>query len=403
MNTRFPTFGVVCANLLFCLAVICFFGNNTTLRLPAVGALYKEYLTGCLALGLFYFQKIVIYPKLSKSITLRFIMICLFSALISTILEILLIYPQVMGLLMANYPRNEAFGFMMCYGFFIFLRDVGVLVTSFFVCEYKSRAQLCDIYEIRIREKTKEIPVRLVLEDEKKMMALPPSVTEVAPCLTEGESSRSEQPNPDSSPVSHSLNDLTYLPVSDIWYCIQMNNTLFICSLYNKIYFRSQSLKKVKILIGEQHFFQVSRDTIVMKKYVSHVDENFVEIENPVTKKTKSFALSDAYRTDELMLWKQEISASDSGKDYLSEGRNETNLSLEKPVNGHDLLKQKNHKAVYTYIIKHPYCKASTIVNKTTIPLGTVNRILAQLKADGLIEYTGSKKTGGYRTVEKKE
>lgn len=34
--------------------------------------------------------------------------------------------------------------------------------------------------------------------------------------------------------------------------------------------------------------------------------------------------------------------------------------------------------------------------------MGSLNRILAQLKQDGLIEYVGSKRTGGYRVVEKK-
>ena len=35
--------------------------------------------------------------------------------------------------------------------------------------------------------------------------------------------------------------------------------------------------------------------------------------------------------------------------------------------------------------------------------MGSLNRILAQLKAEGLITYEGSKKTGGYRVVEKKD
>lgn len=57
MNFKSSTLATICTNLLFCLSVISFFGANTTLRLPAVGALYKEYLTGCIALVLFYFQK----------------------------------------------------------------------------------------------------------------------------------------------------------------------------------------------------------------------------------------------------------------------------------------------------------------------------------------------------------
>ena len=34
------------------------------------------------------------------------------------------------------------------------------------------------------------------------------------------------------------------------------------------------------------------------------------------------------------------------------------------------------------------------------LSVATVNRILKQLKQDGLIEYVGSKKTGGYRVTE---
>ncbi|MBQ3733116.1 MAG: winged helix-turn-helix transcriptional regulator, partial [Bacteroidales bacterium] len=60
----------------------------------------------------------------------------------------------------------------------------------------------------------------------------------------------------------------------------------------------------------------------------------------------------------------------------------------------------KKIKTIYTYISKHPYCKNPVISEKTKIPIGTVNRILAQLKDEGLIEYVGSKKTGGYRVKE---
>ncbi len=41
-------------------------------------------------------------------------------------------------------------------------------------------------------------------------------------------------------------------------------------------------------------------------------------------------------------------------------------------------------------------------MERTHFSQSTVNRILGQLKADGLIEYDGSKKTGGYRVVNHK-
>ena len=52
------------------------------------------------------------------------------------------------------------------------------------------------------------------------------------------------------------------------------------------------------------------------------------------------------------------------------------------------------------YIRKHPNCSATDIKKNRRISQSTVNRILAQLKKEGLIEYVGSKKTGGYKVVE---
>ena len=180
-----------------------------------------------------------------------------------------------------------------------------------------------------------------------------------------------------------------------------MRNTLFVYSLDNRLYFRSHSLKKFKGLIGEQLFFQVSRDTLVMREYISHVGDRFVETVNPVTKEKKSFDISDAYLTDELISWGREMVLTESEQVNNSHNKKENGPTV--PVRLSDHLKQKKVKTVYSYISKHPFCKNPAISEKTKIPIGTVNRILAQLKDDGLIEYVGSKKTGGYRTVEKEK
>lgn len=401
MNFKSSTFSTVCANLLFCFAVIVFFGKNTTLRLPAVGALYKEYLTGCIVLAIFYIQRIALYPKLCKGFSLRYVWICLLVALISTVMELLLVYPQVMDILTANFSRNESYYFLLRYNFFVFLRNIGILFTSFFVCEFKRQSHLCTVYEIRLREMTKEIPVRIVEENNiKESIALPSSCIGPITLATEENPEKSDSP-PRASDLTTSvtLDNLVYLPISEIWYCIQMKNTLFIYSLDNKLYFRSQSLKKIKSLLGEQLFFQVSRDTLVMRKYISNVGDRFVETVNPVTKEKKSFGISDAYLTDELISWGREkvLIESEQTNDSYNEKESDPTVPVYRP----DLLKQKKIKTIYTYISKHPYCKNPVISEKTKIPIGTVNRILAQLKDEGLIEYVGSKKTGGYRAIDK--
>lgn len=193
MNIKSSSSATICANLLFCLSVISFFGANTTLRLPAVGALYKEYLTGCIALVLFYFQKIILYPKLRHRIPSRYIWIYLSLALISAILEIILVHPQVMEILLIDNSKKEALYCLLYYGFFVFLRDAGILVASFFFCEFMSQNQLCNIYEIRIRETTDEIPVWVGVENIKGgLIPLPPVLRKQHLCLPKDNSFENE-------------------------------------------------------------------------------------------------------------------------------------------------------------------------------------------------------------------
>ncbi|MBR6174062.1 MAG: MarR family transcriptional regulator [Bacteroidales bacterium] len=61
----------------------------------------------------------------------------------------------------------------------------------------------------------------------------------------------------------------------------------------------------------------------------------------------------------------------------------------------------QSSQMVLSFISEHPDCKGSDIADHLHVSLSTVNRILAQLKAEGLVEYVGSKKTGGYQAVEK--
>jgi predicted HTH transcriptional regulator len=56
-------------------------------------------------------------------------------------------------------------------------------------------------------------------------------------------------------------------------------------------------------------------------------------------------------------------------------------------------------KEVHQLIADNPEISAVKISEQTFISQSTVNRVLAQLKKEGLIEYVGSKKTGGYRVV----
>jgi len=56
-------------------------------------------------------------------------------------------------------------------------------------------------------------------------------------------------------------------------------------------------------------------------------------------------------------------------------------------------------KAVLSYIENHSNCNTRKIVDETKIPLSTVERCIAVLKKQELIEFTGSRKNGGYHLV----
>jgi predicted transcriptional regulator len=54
---------------------------------------------------------------------------------------------------------------------------------------------------------------------------------------------------------------------------------------------------------------------------------------------------------------------------------------------------------VLNYIREHPGCRSTEIIAHTSYPKTTLDRCLSDLKRQELIEYRGSKKTGGYCVV----
>ena len=55
--------------------------------------------------------------------------------------------------------------------------------------------------------------------------------------------------------------------------------------------------------------------------------------------------------------------------------------------------------AVLNYVREHPCCRSTEIIFHTSYSMSTVERCLAELKKQGLIEYSGSKKKGGYSLI----
>ena len=88
-----------------------------------------------------------------------------------------------------------------------------------------------------------------------------------------------------------------------------------------------------------------------MRKYITHVNETVVETENPVTKEKKAFPISDAFRTNELIIWKSETSAPDSEQTVIPYRKDGIDSSVGMSIKQHDLLTHiaaiPSHERIY--------------------------------------------------------
>ncbi len=71
----------------------------------------------------------------------------------------------------------------------------------------------------------------------------------------------------------------------------------------------------------------------------------------------------------------------------------------EKGKKGPSVPPKEKLDAVLNYIKKHPGCRSTELISHTSYSQTTMDRCLFELKKKGLIEYTGSKKRGGYHLI----
>ena len=396
MKILFSNLWNLFALLTFSILVILFFGNFTTLRLPALGAMYKEYLTGVIVLVIFYANRYFLYPYYYlKNRKVNFMIISISCLIAAVFIESFLIYPQIYGILQKSYPEQRVVKYIIIFALYMFLRDAAILFTSFAWCEFERSLRKNDSYEMRIRELANEIPIDQIQEDKDTNMA----GTESTP--SSEDLAQEDVDNPNSS-LSEIPEFRLFLSLNKIWYCEQARNATIIHDINDNLYLRYGSLKKIITLIGFENVIQITRDIVLIKKYIQHVEKDQVVIENPISHDTKSFQWSTVFFKEEYLSMKvmaDDLSLDQNATLQSADNDKKTNYSEQRLT----LLNQKKAKSVYKYISKHPFCKSDSIGKETHISTGTLHRILAQLKADGLIEYVGSKKTGGYRAVKKND
>lgn len=180
-----------------------------------------------------------------------------------------------------------------------------------------------------------------------------------------------------------------FLDADQICYIQQDQNLNHFYTFDGQHFIRRSSLMDLQQLLGEENYLKISKSVIVSKPHIKGLAEDVITLQTD-------------QHTEEYQL--------KIGKSYLSEVVPVIKTVLKKNI--HDLNKTGNQPsepplpglhpkafAIYQYILTCPESKIPDIVEGTKIPKSTVTRYLKELQEEGLIEYTGSKKTGGYRVV----
>lgn len=331
-------------HLLFLLAMWYFFGCNCWLRTGAYPDLYKEYLSGIIAITVIYLNYYLLFPKfyIQRKYNLYWCLSVL-SVVISGAAEMVMVAPNLLNIYSKSGYTDLATNFLLKQSFLVTLRNGGLVLFAY---------ALNTILWLQRTEEERQFDLRkqFGLLDVKGL----------------------KQGN-------------TFVNTKQVLYCIQKRNVTSIHLTDGSTYHRYNSMNDLEELLGSEEFLRISRNVIVQKASISQINDN-----NVVMKESKSeenplvFAICSSY-TDI-------INTHQSYLNYTQEA-----ASTEKEDSESKSTRQlEKIEIVYRYIKTHRFCSVKEISEACHIPYSSVTRYLALLKNSKRIKYKGSRKTGGY-------
>jgi len=394
MEYQNVTVGKILANVVLCVVIILFFGTNSIIRPLTVGATYKEYVAGCIVVVLFYSNVLILYNRFYlRGDVSKYLLVSLLCILASVGLESLVVYPQIVKDYFSTFDKPYTVKYLIFYSLLLFFRDLGIYFVSFGICNVIHQYRLNAIYEQHLREVRDEIFVEKEVvkeispeENLDNGSTMPSSILSKEDCQ-HMEESTAQQVIPSSG----------FTTISNILYLEQFKNSTLLHTIEESICLRNSTLKKTMSIIGIDNLIRVSKSIAIMKKYLYSFDDLNVKLKNPRNNNIITLDWGPSYCSQALPLLKEMEHMKMETDSDLTE--NHQNQKIMTSWNVPDLLRHDKINQIYFYISQHPGCKLSEISHALKIPIPTINRILRQLKAEGLITYEGSKKTGGYKVV----
>ena len=355
----------------FSIVVLFFFRFYSMLRPATCGAFYKEWLSGGIVLSLCYLNYFVLYPRLyAHRRFLAYILATIMSVIMATSIEVMLVYPQICDFVnrVNDLSLQEYFTIMTVL---IFLRDACFVVFFF----------LFNLLETAYKE-NKDVIV--LLQNTNELMVV-----------------RTEDKE----------NALVTVRLADIAYCQQNENYAYLYLADGTKVYRNCSLKSLYEQLTPSRVVRISRKVIVFYRHIVSYDNCSVYVNVSNNDTPIGLEITNTFRQQALQLLNKHCLAANNQQakpisevtimdevqgDYRSQQEEDDSVQANGLSEGDPQIAQQ----VLAFIREHPGCKNPDISRLFRVSQSTVNRILAQLKKEGLIEYMGSKKTGGYKVVE---
>ena len=346
------TIVTISLNILLCAAFLWFFSNNAFLR-PFLGSTAKELLSGLLLLAIMYSNYLILYPKLYRSHTSLYWFLVVTFSLVAGCIELTLGFPFISkcnAVIIAEVGVLHHFTKLL---FFIFFRN---LAFNFFPYILRERKQLRQSLDTEVR----------VVYQYARMID-----------------------------VCDGKNNCSLIPIDNIFYCKKNGNEIKVYTVDGAQYTRYCTIKYLIQLLDKKEFIRISPSIIVPFRLIASCDGEDVVLKTmPWMKSPIAFKL-DAKRYPLSLYEIQEyLKATIGGRDS-----EQLDCEQEMSIKNSSIPPKEKLNAVLSYIGKHPGCRSTEIISHTSYPKTTMERCLSCLRRQGLIEFSGSKKKGGYHIV----
>lgn len=349
------TFVIILLNILFCAALLWFFSRNTFLR-PFLGSVVKEFLSGLFLLVTLYANYYLLYPKLRQRYIFLYWVAVAAASLAAGCAELAMGRSFIVKHCAHRISEQGMLDFFSLHLFLIFCRNLAFNAVFYILREMKFLRQ------------SLETEFRVVYQHARLL------------------------------DVCDKDNNCRHIPADNVLYCKKEGNYTYVYTVDGDVFTRYCSIKYMEQHLGDKEFIRISSSVIVSFKYIALCDGNTVVMKMmPWMEEPLAFSLD--INRDPMMADKIRVHLY---TDLKPTGNGQPNIS-EKDKKSLSAPPKDKLDAVINYIQAHPGCQAKEIIKHTSFSKTTMDRCLLHLKKQGLIEHTGSKKSGGYKAIENEE